>query len=696
MNAPTPAAEMPPAGLRTRLLGGGLQSLTGRFLSLLLIWGIGLFLWGSLSSWAQHDQLRTDILLLQSQTSAARDWLHKVMDPVTKLATDRRTEMGMSLPDGVMSPPIRRVLYEFAYFQLQNDIYAVDLFDNSINQPAGAGVLPPAVLRRLRELAPADSTLIGDGELSGMLYLVRKVDAPLPHQVYIITPTPLAQAATNRPEPTLDEGRRIGLAVPHTKGWAWWNLGSNGFSFRPSLSDALDNANEAAEDDKDLTVLLGLEDPDHVSLGLMHAKSLVGKAIVPQAILLVWMVGMSVLMLMPRSNPLRTNLGKTLQPLGQTLGRLATPLLASVAAWHDNMREKTLAPMETDPPLVDGPGAFTPADFATGSWRERLLGNSAASSRKNSKPNLPPKPTGGSYGGNPLAIGTTDEVISAIAPLAPTPEELTQQEPPPNDDMDAIVRQCLKENRLVLLYQPIYRVTDGKPILHEVYARLVHPNGRVLSPGEFLPITNRLGLTQDLDAAVFRKTLSTYFFAAVYPATPLALNIGGNSLDSIAYLQELLSHGSHVLQRLAFEVRSQEIVRDPKALRLLKDIQRNGGSLAVDYFGGGHAMLEASKAMGFNYVKLDCSRFMVNAESQAELAGLCAKAVQLGLPVILEKIETAPDEAFARQAGASYLQGYGLAVPGTELTTAPLAPRALPAAAGIPPTLPPVTPAPAQ
>lgn len=697
MNAPQAAPDSSRSGL--------LQGLVGRLLSLLLIWGIGLFLWGSLSSWAQHGELHEDILLLQGQTAATRNWLHEVMDPVTKLATDRRTEMGTTLPNGVMSPPIRRVLYEFAYFQLQNDVYAVDLFDNTLNQPAGASPLPPAVLHRLRELAPTDSTMIGDGELSGMLYLIHRVNAPMPHQVYVIVPTPLAQAAINRPSPVLEQGRKLGLAIPHTKGWAWWDEDSNGFGFSPELSGALSTANEVAEGDKDMTVLLGLEDPDHISVGLVHAKSMVGKALVPQIILALWIAGMTALLLMPRNSALRTFITKTLGPVtvnaGRTLERAAGPLLKNLAAWHDTMREKALAPMETDPPLVDGPGAFSPSDFAIGDRRDRRAGG-ATPGRKNGKP-VPPKPTpSGTYGGHnletalsaahgkpaqsqavpdgrPSASSTIPDVlqqpdVEAIAPVPPSPEELAGNidEPLPAEDMEAIVRQCLQENRLVLLYQPIYRASDGKPVIHEVYARLVHPNGRVISPGEFLPVTNRLGLTQDLDAAVFRKTLSTYFFTAIYPATPLALNIGGNSLDSIGYLQELLSHGPHVLQRMAFEVRSQEIVRDPKALRLLKDIQRNGGSLAVDYFGGGTAMLQASKAMGFNYIKLDASRFMNSPEGQDELAGMCSTAKQLGIPVILEKIETPKEEAFAREVGVSYLQGYGLAVPSTELTTTPL------------------------
>lgn len=197
----------------------------------------------------------------------------------------------------------------------------------------------------------------------------------------------------------------------------------------------------------------------------------------------------------------------------------------------------------------------------------------------------------------------------------------------------------------------------------------------MMTPGEFLPTAIEHHLTLELDLAVFRRVKYEHFRDGAMPLTPLALNISSTSLDGITYLQEMVSQGGTVLQKLAFEVRSQEMIRDPNAMKLLKDLQRHGGNLAVDYFGGGIAMLEASRAMGFNYVKLDCHRFTTSAEAKKELIVLCQHARKLALPVILEKVEDAAMETFVRRAGGGYLQGYGMGMPQPAMSVTPLAPR---------------------
>src|SRR5690606_12030032 len=110
---------------------------------------------------------------------------------------------------------------------------------------------------------------------------------------------------------------------------------------------------------------------------------------------------------------------------------------------------------------------------------------------------------------------------------------------------------------------------DGlMPVMHEVYARLLKSTGAIITPDVFLPVTAAHHMTLDLDIAVLRRVVHEHFSGGT-PKTPLALNISSTSLDGIAYLQEMANQGPRVLQKLGFEVRSQEMIRDPKALKLL-------------------------------------------------------------------------------------------------------------------------------
>jgi EAL domain-containing protein (putative c-di-GMP-specific phosphodiesterase class I) len=242
-------------------------------------------------------------------------------------------------------------------------------------------------------------------------------------------------------------------------------------------------------------------------------------------------------------------------------------------------------------------------------------------------------------------------------------------------DLKTIVETCIREGRIMLHYQPIFRMDDSMPVLHEVFARLIHPNGSLIMPGQFMPLIEHHSLSLELDLAVFRKVQTTHFNTSAGPLTPLALNISSTSLDGLDYMTEMSKQTPKILSKLAFEVRSQEMARDNRALKLIKQIQRHGGNLAVDYFGGGTSMIKASKEVGFDYIKLDMGTLLRKDPTGDDIKELCQAARSVGLPVILEKISDMDSEIVARKSGAPYIQGYSLAVPGPSLIISPLPPR---------------------
>ncbi|MBI1308261.1 MAG: EAL domain-containing protein [Proteobacteria bacterium] len=631
-----------------------LKNWQARLLLLAVIWGVGSFLWGTLHAWSQHQALQQGRHFVQEQMALTNAWLGEALGPVEKLAGDERLRSAITLPDGVASVPVLRVLYEFAYLHHASDLYVVDLASDKVGATAGSPRLNPEVLARLKDLNGQNGMLIGAGARNGAIFVVRSVPAPLPHRVVVVVPFSLARLADGRPVQAGESHDRLGLLLPHTAGWAWWDQDATSFELLPK--DTMEHmlARDAVKTDDGVVIMQPLDWLGNVWLGVKKPALLDTVAWLPQMLLGAWVLALTGLVLWRPSRQVRGTVQRALAPMRVPARLLAGALAVPFAAFSNYMREQV---SDLDgPPLVDGPGDFMPSDFkGMRGWQKLWHGG---------KPEAPASPTRQSARRVPVEAPT-------LSPEQQAKNAADLQRDKEERELKDVIRACLREGRLALLYQPIYRVADGVPAMHEVYARLVKPGGEVLMPGQFLPVTNRFGLTQALDAAVFRKVLATHFENGTPPAGKLALNVGGTSLDGIAYLQELLGHGAHVLENLVFEVRSQEIVRDPKALKLLKDIQKHGGHLAVDYFGGGKAMLQASAAMGFGYVKLDASRF-VGETGQAELAGLCAAAEEGGLPMVLEKVEDQATMEFARSHGVTYLQGYALAKPLPELVSAPL------------------------
>lgn len=230
------------------------------------------------------------------------------------------------------------------------------------------------------------------------------------------------------------------------------------------------------------------------------------------------------------------------------------------------------------------------------------------------------------------------------------------------------IRDSLKNHHTKLLFQPVYDAVTNDIIMHEVYLRILDDKQNIISPAEFLPICARFGFLPQIDSYVLTRVVELYLHEANLGASPLAVNLSGDSFESIAFLETLMTKLSPVMApKLILELRSQEILRDPKAMNFINECRSFGCQFAIDYFGGGSSMLKASKRMRFEYIKLDAGQFTATAEDKKELIRLTKTANDLRLPLILEKVETPAMIAFAQKINVDYLQGYALAKPDEEL-----------------------------
>ena len=702
-----------PTGLLRRLRDVSIV----RVLLLLAVWGLAVFLWGTFSAWTHKQAFEREQAQILPYTTHLKDWLYARTANLDTLLSDKRLAQGVTLPAGAASLPIQRVLYEFSYLNRQPDVYAVDLLRGSSGHTAGATPLREADMERLQKLPHTLAHLaLALGRNNAQVLLLRRVEAPLPQRLFAGVPVGLSQllASTPAPPPALD-GRKVVMFFPHAGGWAEWDMTTPHLSVPEALLPALAAKSRLYEDDTRRLTLVPLEGLPGVVLGITGPGAVIPPALLPKVLVLLWALAMTIIILWrdpalagaarnamqpltPALSPLLAPLGKAMEPLAAFMQMLKTgisrvgrslPLGSLSHAWRD---------AQDNAPLLDGPGlvdehAFEGAPRRTlGPARRRpprvmeqaaalktmpgVAGLNKVERRQRQRGSTI---MGASNGSHARDVTKTTWVFSPSSAAATPPTEPAKPlfehvDTSPNDeDMLELVKDCLRFKRVKLLFQPVYRAGDNTPVMHEVYARLVTKDGQVLSPAQFLPITIQNRMALELDLLVLRQVVHQHFNGQE-PGTPLALNISSNSLDGIAYLQEMTSLGPRVLRRLGFEVRSQEMIRDPKALRLLKDLQRHGGNLAVDYFGGGTAMLEASKTMGFNYVKLDCLRFMDNDEGKKQLIKLAQHAAALGLPIILEKVSTREQEDFARAVGIEFLQGYALKMPQDTLTLEPLNP----------------------
>jgi EAL domain-containing protein (putative c-di-GMP-specific phosphodiesterase class I) len=644
--APDTAATPPPRPAKPRLGFAAMgPTLIRQIFALIVIWGLVGFGWGSLNAWGRY-QLRQQLAAVVDATAPTMaNWLKNNSPDAHQVATNPAVRESLQTPLGLASPAVERA-FTAQTMKLSNP--DLMLFDTQTGRTLSLpGSTPPApdVLKRLADLPSAGSKLVADGQQIGMLYLAARVPLPKDKQIYVINSQGLRQLAKLWGEIAVTDTMNLTLALPHAAGQAVW---SQQEPLRLSPSYVLPALYSSA----------AFTNYPEVTLSAAWVTALPPMAMLPKKILLVLGLLASLMVLWPYTAPLREAIWLRLTPrLQPSLQRLETKgWWKSADVSHAWSAHKLLNQVEKFIPLgglvqslnstakaaslVDELGTYSARDFKT--LPEPHL--STSSTPKIVKPATPDTPP-----------------VPASQPGAEVDPEILKER----------VQRCIRQGLVELMYQPMYRNQDNTVEANEVLARLADVSG-VIAPGQFLPILTKMEQVSALDALVFEKVMEHHFTNGRGPAVTLSLNISGTSLEDLGYLRDVAKQGPTVLKHLMFEVRSNEVVRDPNALQLLKALQRQGARVAVDYFGGGKAMVSASKALGIDCIKMDMMRFTSSPALKQEFEEVCHYATSIGLAVVVEKIEDQAMEAFARQAGAKLLQGYGLGKPGNNLVTLPL------------------------
>jgi EAL domain-containing protein (putative c-di-GMP-specific phosphodiesterase class I) len=272
-------------------------------------------------------------------------------------------------------------------------------------------------------------------------------------------------------------------------------------------------------------------------------------------------------------------------------------------------------------------------------------------------------------------VGVTPKPVS-MDTLAPLLEAHRQ---PEVDEWSDALRGALDRDEIVVEYQPKARLSDGQPVGFEALARWHHPTRGVVSPDQFIPMADAVGLMTPLTVRVLNRAIATCAaWIAAGHDLGVAINIPASSLtcerlpDEIAQILE--THGL-AANRVTLEVTESAAMHDPVlSLEVLSRLRLRGLHLSLDDFGTGYSNLHLLHRMPFTELKIDksfISEIEANRDSQVIVRALVALASQLGLTTVAEGIEELAVCAWLRSVGVEQVQGYAIArpMPADEVST---------------------------
>lgn len=238
--------------------------------------------------------------------------------------------------------------------------------------------------------------------------------------------------------------------------------------------------------------------------------------------------------------------------------------------------------------------------------------------------------------------------------------------------METHLRQALSKDEFLVYYQAQVNGNTGALMGVEALVRWQHPTLGLVSPSEFIPIAEEMGLIIFLDRWVMKTAMTQihkWYSDGLNPGI-LALNLSVKEIqknDFLLTIDELLDETKCKPQWLEMEVTEGRIMKSPEeCIAVLKLISNKGIQIAVDDFGTGYSSLSYLKRLPINKLKIDKS-FIDGLPNDDEDASICkaiiALAKSLKLSTIAEGVETIQQRDFLLENGCENIQGYLYSAP---------------------------------
>jgi len=244
--------------------------------------------------------------------------------------------------------------------------------------------------------------------------------------------------------------------------------------------------------------------------------------------------------------------------------------------------------------------------------------------------------------------------------------------------LENLLRQACARGELCLHYQPQVRLADGGLAGAEALLRWHSPELGRVSPADFIPLAEEIGLIGELGHWVVEQACEQVcgWDRAGLHLPRVAVNVSSRQLeggDLPAQIGAILARTGIDPARLELEVTETAVMRRAEqSLAILEDLQRLGLRLSVDDFGTGYSSLAYLRRLPLQQLKIDKSfidDLLADTNSQAIARAIIALARSLGLETLAEGVEHAEQADWLRREGCDLVQGYHFSrpVPADEL-----------------------------
>lgn len=233
--------------------------------------------------------------------------------------------------------------------------------------------------------------------------------------------------------------------------------------------------------------------------------------------------------------------------------------------------------------------------------------------------------------------------------------------------LEADIRLAIEREDFHVHFQPIVDHRTHRIVGAEALLRWQHPRRGAVSPADFVPVAEEIGVMSQLGEYVLDEACKALYEWRALGFTHLSLAV---NLSDHQFRRDDLA------ERIAHIVRDNDIVADRMILELTEEVIMNDGArtrsavaelkalgvrIGVDDFGTGYSSFSHLKQLGVDIIKVDgrFTRSMADQDADGSVArAIVSMAQSLNLQVIAEGVENQEQADRLAQVKCHFMQGY--------------------------------------
>lgn len=244
-------------------------------------------------------------------------------------------------------------------------------------------------------------------------------------------------------------------------------------------------------------------------------------------------------------------------------------------------------------------------------------------------------------------------------------------------NLEQDLRKAIKNKEFELHYQPKVNLKTGEIEGLEALIRWHHPEGKEVSPTEFIPIAEESRIIHMIGEWTFMEACRQIreWQQKFGSAVKIGVNLSGRQFDQpdlVEKINNIIKSEGIDPKYLEIEVTETAIMTNiEEAIDALKQFRELGIQISIDDFGSGYTSLGYLTKLPINTLKIDQSfiRDCTDSSNMAIIQGIIAISQKMRFQTIAEGVETQEQHDLLKNLGCDQFQGYlcSQALPATEI-----------------------------